>query len=95
MTVDIPVAVVRTMDAKTHLQRVASKGSKISRGRMNLAGWSVVKSAEENPSGYRPVNEFYYGEVSDGLLYGAMLKGRGQRYGAEFNGNISGKGYSE
>ena len=95
MTVDIPVAVVRTMDAKTHLQRVASKGSKIARGRMNLAGWHVVKSAEENPSGYRPVNEFYYGEVTDGLLYGAMLKGHGQRYGAEFNGNISGKGYSE
>jgi hypothetical protein len=95
MTVDIPVAVVRTMDAKTHLQRVASKGSKIAQGRMNLAGWNVVKSAEDNPSSYHPVNEFYYGEVTDGLLYGAMLKGHGQRYGAEFNGNISGKGYSE
>lgn len=95
MTVDIPVAVIRTMNAKTHLHRVASKGPAIAQGRMNLAGWNVVKSAEENPSGYRPVNEFYYGEVTDGLLYGTMLKGHGERYGAEFNGNISGKGYSQ
>jgi hypothetical protein len=95
MTVDIPVAVIRTMDAKTHLRRIASKGSAIAQGRMNLAGWNVVKSAEENPSGYHPVNEFYYGEVTDGLLYGTMLKGHGERYGAEFNGNISGKGYSQ
>lgn len=95
MTVDIPAAVIRTMDAKTHLHRVASKGPAIAQGRMNLAGWNVVKSAEENPSGYRPVNQFYYGDVTDGLLYGTMLKGHGERYGPEFNGNISGKGYSQ
>ena len=95
MTVDIPVAVIRTMDAKTHLRRVASKGPATAQGRMNLAGWNVVKSAEENPSGYRPVNEFYYGDASIGLLYGRLLKGHGVRYGAEFNGNISGKGYSQ
>jgi len=95
MTVDIPVAVMRTMDAKAHLNRVASKGPKTAQGRMNLAGWNVVKSAEENPSGYHPVNEFYYGVITDGLLYGTLLKGHGERYGAEFNGNITGKGYSQ
>jgi hypothetical protein len=95
MTVDIPVAVIRTMDVKTHLHRVASKGPGMAQGRMNLAGWNVVKSAEETPSGYRPVNEFYYGDASNGLLYGTLLKGHGTRYGAEFNGNIAGKGYSQ
>jgi hypothetical protein len=55
----------------------------------------VVTSAEKNPSGYIPVNEFYYGDPSDGLFYGTMLKGPGTRYGAEFNGDIVGKGYSE
>ncbi len=95
MTVDVPVAVIRTMAAKTHLHRVASKGPAAAQGRMNLAGWNVVKSAEENPSGYRPVNEFYYGDASNGLLYGTLLKGHGTRYGAEFNGNIAGKGYSQ
>jgi len=95
MTVDIPAAVIRTMDAKTHLHRVASKGPGMAQGRMNLAGWNVIKSAEENPLGYRPVNEFYYGDSSDGLFYGTLLKGHGARYGAEFNGNIAGKGYSQ
>jgi hypothetical protein len=94
-TVDIPVAVIRTMDAQEHLRRVASKGHAIAQGRMIADGWNVVTSAERNPSGYIPVNEFYYGDPKDGLFYGTMLKGPGTRYGAEFNGNIVGKGYSE
>jgi hypothetical protein len=94
-TVDVPVAVMRTMDAQEHLHRVASKGPAIAQGRMNLAGWNVVISAEKNPSGYVPENEFYYADPKDGLFYGTMLKGPGARYGAEFNGNISGKGYSQ
>src|SRR6266446_2335345 len=94
-TVDVPVAVMRTMDAQAHLRRVASKGPSIAQGKMNLAGWRVVALAERDPSGYIPANEFYYGDPKDGLLYGTMLKGPGIRYGAEFNGNISGKGYSQ
>jgi len=94
-TVDVPVAVIRTMDAQAHLHRVASKGPAMAQGKMNLAGWNVVNSAEKDPSGYMPVNEFYYGDPKDGLLYGTMLKGPGNRYGPEFNGNISGKGYSQ
>lgn len=95
VTVDVPVAVMRTMDAQEHLHRVASKGPATAQGKMNAAGWNVVTSAEKNPAGYVPVNEFYYGDPKDGLFYGTMLKGRGARYGAEFNGNISGKGYTE
>jgi len=94
-TVDIPVAVIRTMDTQEHLSRVGSKGRAISQGTMIANGWTVVTSAEKNPSGYIPVNEFFYGDPKNGLLYGTMLKGPGARYGAEFNGNIVGKGYSE
>ncbi len=94
-TVDVPVAVIRTMDAKEHLSRVGSKGRAIAQGKMIANGWTVVTSAERNPAGYIPENEFFYGDPKDDLLYGTMLKGPGARYGAEFNGNIVGKGYSE
>jgi len=94
-TVDIPVAVIRTMDTHEHFSRVAIKGHAIAQGKLIADGWNVVTSAEKNPTGYLPVNEFYYGNPKDSLLYGTMLKGPGRRYGAEFNGNISGKGYSE
>src|SRR6266853_480343 len=94
-TVDVPVAVIRTMDAQEHFHRVGSKGHAIAQGRMIANGWTVVTSAEKNPIGYIPVNEFYYGEPKDDLLYGTMLKGPGARYGAEFDGNIVGKGYSQ
>jgi hypothetical protein len=94
-TLDIPVAVIRTMDAQEHLRRVANKGRGIAQGKMIVDGWNVVTSAERSASGYIPVNEFYYGDPKEGLFYGTMLKGPGTRYGAEFNGNIVGKGYSE
>src|SRR5215472_7311646 len=93
--VDVPVAVMRTMDRDAHLHRVASKGPALAQGRMIAAGWNVVNSAETNPAGYVPTNEFYYGDPQDGLFYGVMLKNRGERYGAEFNGNRAGKGYPE
>jgi len=94
-TVDVPVAVMRTMDVQEHNRRVTARGLAIARRGMILNGWKVVNSAERNPSGYVPVNEFYYGDSKDGLFYGTMLKGPGARYGAEFNGDIVGKGYSE
>ena len=93
-TVDVPVAVMRTMDVQEHNHRVTAKGLTLARGGMILNGWKVVNSAEKHPSGYVPVNEFYYGDPKDELLYGTMLKGPGARYGAEFNGDIVGKGYS-
>src|SRR6202045_4796173 len=86
---------MRTMDRQEHLHRVASKGPAIAQGKMIAAGWNVINSAETNPLGYVPVDEFYYEDPQNGLFYGGMLKNRGERYGAEFNGNISGKGYTE
>ena len=62
---------------------------------MNGAGWNVVDLGRKESSGYIPTDEFYYGDPKDGLFYGTMLKGPGARYGAEFNGNIAGKGYTE
>jgi hypothetical protein len=94
-TVDVPVAVMRTMDAQDHLHRVASKGPGLVHGGMIAAGWNVVISAEKNSLGYIPTDEFYYGDPKDSLLYGTMLKGPGARAGAEFNGNIAGKGYTQ
>jgi len=94
-TVDVPVAVMRTMDTQNHLHRVASKGPGLVHGGMIAAGWNVVISAEKNPPGYVPTDEFYYGDPKDGLFYGTMLKGPGARCGPEFNGNIAGKGYTE
>src|SRR5215469_2150223 len=94
-TVDVPVAVMRTMDTQNHLHRVASKGPGLVHGGMIAAGWNVVISAEKNPAGYVPTDEFYYGGPKNSLLYGTMLKGPGARAGAEFNGNITGKGYTQ
>lgn len=94
-TVDVPVATVRTTDAQRHFARVAVRGRAIAPRGMILAGWNVVTSAEQNPTAYSPVNEFYYGDPKDHLIYGTMLKAQGTRYGPEFNGNISGKGYSQ
>jgi hypothetical protein len=83
------------MDAQDHLRRVASKGPALVHGGMIAAGWNVVTSAERNPSGYIPTDEFYYDGPKNTLLYGTMLKGPGARAGAEFNGNIAGKGYTQ
>jgi hypothetical protein len=83
------------MDRDAHLHRVASRGPALAQGRMIAAGWNVVNSAEKNPAGYVPTNEFYYGDPQDRLLFGVILKNRGERYGAEFNGNRAGKGYPE
>ena len=94
-TVDVPVAVMRTMDAQNHLRRVASRGPTLVHIGMIAAGWNVVISAEKNPSGYIPTDEFYYDGPKNSLLYGTMLKGPGARAGAEFNGNITGKGYTQ
>jgi hypothetical protein len=93
-TVDVPVAVMRTMDAREHLQRIAKRGRQMALDGRILAGWIVVNSAETTPSGYLPEDEFYYGDPKGALLFGTMLKQAGTRYGAEFNGNIVGKGYA-
>src|SRR5260370_39535284 len=90
----MPVAVIRTMDAQEHFRRVTTRAHTIVSSGMIANGWNVVTSAENNPAGYLPADEFYYGDSKDGLLFGVIAKGPGRRYGAEFYGELDGKGYS-
>ncbi len=94
-TVDVPVAVMRTMAAQDHYRRVTTRAKTLVSTGMIANGWTVVSSAEKNPAGYVPTSEFYYGSPADGMIYGMMAKSPGTRYGPEFNGNISGKGYTD
>jgi len=82
-TVDIPVAVYRTMDRKAHYDRVSSKARPSSAAKMNLAGWGHLKNAEITPSTYSPTSDLF---TEDGQIYGAILKDKGERYGFEVNG---------
>lgn len=82
-TVDIPVAVYRTMDRKSHYERVSSKAHPSPAAKMNIAGWGHIKNAEMNPSTYSPKADLF---TEDGQIYGVLLKDKGERYGVEVNG---------
>ncbi len=88
MTVKIPVAVWRTMDAQTHLTEVASTGLAISGGRhggrMNHEGWRILVAAEEKPETYQPTDELFTADRQQ--IYGVLLDSPGHRYGSEING---------
>lgn len=79
--VGVPVAVYRTMDRKTHLERVSSKAK--GQGGMNIAGWKHLVNAEKNPSSYIPVEDLFTLDLK--TIYGTITKDTGDRYGAEFN----------
>ncbi|MBS1971978.1 MAG: hypothetical protein JSU04_16830 [Bdellovibrionales bacterium] len=82
-TVDVPVAVYRTMDRKEHYDRVSTKAHPPANAKMNIAGWSHLKDAEMNPASYSPTSDLF---TADGQLYGVLLKDKGERYGVEVNG---------
>ncbi len=82
-TVDIPVAVYRTMDREEHYNRVSTKAYPSANAKMNIAGWKHLKAAELNPAYYTPTSDLF---TADGQLYGVLLKDKGERYGAEVNG---------
>lgn len=81
VTVDVSVAVYRTMDRQEHYQRVSSKA----RGgeKMNSAAWTHLRNAELNPASYSPSSDLF---TADGQLYGSMSKDKGERYGVEISG---------
>ncbi|MFN3454411.1 MAG: hypothetical protein ACK41T_05570 [Pseudobdellovibrio sp.] len=79
--VSVPVAVYRTMDRKTHLERVSSKAKGL--GGMNIAGWKHLVNAEQNPSSNVPVEDLFTVDLK--TIYGTITKDTGERYGAEFN----------
>ncbi|HSN70642.1 MAG TPA: hypothetical protein VLT59_04000, partial [Steroidobacteraceae bacterium] len=85
--VDVPVAVLRTMDRAEQRRRVADHGAARSAGRaslkMNHAGWLAIQRGDADPASYRPTEELF---TADGKIYGVLLHPEGKRYGTEING---------
>ncbi|MGH1467348.1 MAG: hypothetical protein ACRBBP_00500 [Bdellovibrionales bacterium] len=82
--VTVPVAVYREMDKDTHRARVSKKGLAKSKGSMIKAGWRHLVNAEADPKTYRPTDQLFTPDRKN--IWGVLLKGKGERYGAEFNG---------
>ena len=94
-TVDVPVAVYRTMDKDAHYARVAQKAYTRAMGKspMNRAGWQWLATSEQNPSHYVPTGDLFTPDRKQ--IYGDLLGGGGIRYGAEINGIRSGGGAAQ
>ncbi|MBW6417802.1 hypothetical protein [Celeribacter sp. PS-C1] len=86
MTVKVPVAVWRSMDAAEQSKEVARPGLSLSgnTGRMNHEGWRHLVNAEQNPSTYSPTDELFTSDRTQ--IYGVLLTSPGHRYGSEVNG---------
>ena len=86
MTVKVPVAVWRSMDAAQHRSEVAERGLAMtgSAQRMNHEGWRHLVNAEENPSSYSPTDDITTTDRRQ--VYGVLLSSPGHRYGSEING---------
>lgn len=87
--VQVPPAVLRSIDRQVHLERVARRGESLSATRPPLkmlhAGWSVVVRAEQDPASYQPTDELFTPERKQ--VYGVLLHPEGKRYGEEVNGS--------
>jgi len=87
--VHVPPAVLRTVDRKAHLARVASPGEALSAGRpglkQNHAAWKALAKAEREPKSYSPAEELFTADRRE--VYGVLLHPRGRRYGEEVNGS--------
>ncbi|WP_209599158.1 hypothetical protein [Ruegeria sp. HKCCSP351] len=87
-TVKVPVAVWRSMDARTHFSEVAEPGLAISGGshggRMNHEGWRVFAAADADPNSYQPTDDLFTSDRTQ--IYGVLLDSPGHRYGSEING---------
>lgn len=81
--VHIPVAVYREIDRSVHLSRIANKGKSKSSG-MNGKGWNHLVNALKNPKTYSPTDDLFTDDRTK--LFGIMIRGKGERYGTEFNG---------
>lgn len=84
----VPVSVYRSMDKAEHLARVTRRGLELSASRkggaMNHAGWTILQTAEQNPSSYRAIDELFTPDRKQ--VFGVLLHPHGDRYGAEING---------
>lgn len=86
MDVKIPVSVYRTFDKDAHYDRVSSVAK--GKGAMNIAAWKILSAAEKNPSAYKPTSDLFTADLKQ--IYGVLLRDKGERYGAEFNGTRAG-----
>jgi hypothetical protein len=87
--VHVPPAVLRSIDKKVHLERVARHGEAVSATRPPLkmlhAGWSTMVRAERDPASYQPTDELFTPDRQQ--VYGVLLHPEGRRYGEEVNGS--------
>ncbi len=87
-TVNVPVAVYRSMDKDAHLKRVTEAGLRLTSGKSSLkmihAGWELLKSAERSPTSYRPTDELFTADRTQ--VYGIFILTSGKRYNSEING---------
>ncbi len=79
--IEIPVAVQRTVDKDVMVNRVAKKSA--GQSAMNRAAWKWIIGAGAKPQLYTPTDDLFTADRQQ--FYGIMLKGKGDRYGAEIN----------
>lgn len=82
VSIDVPVAVYRSMDKNVHYERVTSKV--INNGKKNGAAWKNFSQAEQNPASYKPPQELFTDDRKQ--IFGALLDGGGDKYTTDFNG---------
>ncbi len=87
-TVNVPVAVYRTIDKDSHLARVTEPALRLTAGKSSLgmihAGWLALRDGEANPASYTPTDELFTAERSS--IHGILILTSGERYGSEING---------
>ena len=88
-TIDVPVAVMRTMDKNAHYDRVTSKARPTAT--MNRAAWDWMKKALPAPNTFPGKVDLFTPDLEQ--IYGVLLKDKGERYGAEINSLRKSSGY--
>ncbi len=83
-SVNVPVAVYRSMDKDMHLSRVSRIANPSENAKMNVAGWNWMRQAESNPASYGRAADLFTKDRKQ--IYGVLLKDKGERYGKEING---------
>lgn len=79
--IDVPVAVLRTIDKDVMNDRVAVKAK--AKGAMNRSAWDWIKKATKTPDIYKPTDDIFTKDRQQ--FYGVLLNDKGERYGAEIN----------
>jgi len=90
--VNVPVAVLRTIDKQVHDRRVIEPGLRYTAGKSSLkmihAGWKHYAEAVGGAKSVSSSPEFLTADSRQ--LFGALLRETGARYGAVINGTRSG-----